>query len=562
MENSSYTGADLFVDILEEYGVTHVFGNPGTTELPVIQAIAESNIEYVLGLHEDIAVGMASGYASTLRYYGDEDTIPVGVVNLHVLPGLAHGLGNLYGAQMAGVPLVVTAGNHSTDYRHHEPILSGDLVNLAQQFTKWSAEVLDVSAFPTMLRRAFRIALTPPTGPVFLSLPLDVTLAETDEWPERLGAIPELGLGDYQQIEHAADLLIDADNPVFIIGDQVARSGEGAVETAVRLAEVSGARVYGEYYTGEIGFPTEHDLWASFIPIDEALTKAVLDTDTLVFIGCSTNTTATKYEGNLIERDTVCIHISNDVWEVGKNALTDATVLGNIECSLIEIAAIVDDNLSQEERSSRVERSKATVREIRSSMIARTENNNEHNNRPSKADLVDTLQAIVSDPYIVDESVTSKYVLLNRWSLDHKQYIGNKSGGLGYGLPATIGAAIAARETDAPITVLGFIGDGSYLYYPHAIYTAAHKDINFTVVIPNNQSYQILKEGTAAMLGGNVSDYSFVGMDFQPSISFTDNAESYSVKGYRIETTDELEQRLKQAINDDEPSVVDILVQD
>jgi benzoylformate decarboxylase len=167
-----YTGADLFVDALERYGVEHVFGNPGTTELPVLDALSDSDLEYVLGLHEDIAVGMASGYASTRRYHShhDDDVMPAGVVNLHITPGLAHGIGNVYAAKFAGTPLVITAGNHERDFRHEEPLLYGDLAEMVDQFTKWSAEVLSVEALPTMVRRAFRVALTPPTGPVFLGL--------------------------------------------------------------------------------------------------------------------------------------------------------------------------------------------------------------------------------------------------------------------------------------------------------------------------------------------------------------------------------------------------------
>ena len=128
-----YTGAELVTDALESYGVDYVFGNPGTTELPIMEAIGKSDLEYRLGLHEDIAVGMAGGYAQRRRYHAhhDDSITPVGVANLHIAPGLAHGLGNLYAAKVAGAPLVVTAGNHSTDFRHEEPILSGRLADMA-----------------------------------------------------------------------------------------------------------------------------------------------------------------------------------------------------------------------------------------------------------------------------------------------------------------------------------------------------------------------------------------------------------------------------------------------
>ena len=184
------TGAELFVDVAETYGVTHLFGNPGTTELPVMEALSDSDLDYVLGLHEDVAVGMAAGYAKT-RGYQDDDSLPVGLVNLHVAPGLAHGLGNMFNSSLigTGAPLVVTAGNHPQEHQLREPNLGADLVEMADQFTKWSAEVPSADALPALLRRAFRVAMTPPTGPVFLSMPIDTMLAETDATPERLGSI-------------------------------------------------------------------------------------------------------------------------------------------------------------------------------------------------------------------------------------------------------------------------------------------------------------------------------------------------------------------------------------
>lgn len=157
----------------------------------------------MLGLREGIAVGIAGDHVSTRRYHahdgetpvGKSEQFPLGVVDLHRNASFAHGLGNLHAAQVAGAPLLVTAGHHSLDVRHEDPILSADLAEMTQQYTKLSAEMLDTEALATMLRRAVRAALTPPTGPVFLTLPLDVMLAETDPRPERLGAIPDAGRG-------------------------------------------------------------------------------------------------------------------------------------------------------------------------------------------------------------------------------------------------------------------------------------------------------------------------------------------------------------------------------
>ena len=552
------SGADLFVETLEQYGVQHVFGNPGTTELPVMKSLAGSDLDYVLGLHEDVAVGMAAGYASTRRYHADDDDsiLPVGVANLHVAPGLAHGLGNIYGASVAGAPLVVTAGNHSTDFRHEEPILSGDLVEMTQQFTKWSAEVLDVEALPTMLRRAFRVALTPPTGPVFLGLPLDVMMDETDAEPERLGSIPTAGRGDVTEIERAADAFADAENPVLVVGDGVARSGTDAVDAAVDLAEAAGARVHAEILACEVDFPAEHDQWVSYIPPDEDTARTLLDTDMVAFVGCSTNTTLTAHSGELFN-DATFVHVSDSAWEVGKNQPADVSVIGDPGEVMDQIAERVDDRVSAEERSGRLERVEAMKQMAQSQMEGADESDDP---RPSKGDLVDSLRAAAPDAYIVDEGVTAKYELLTRWDLEPEQAISNKGGGLGYGLPASVGAALAEAMRDAPRQVVGHVGDGSYLYYPQSLYSAARYDLDLTVVVPDNRNYRILKNNMQGLFGEG--DYEYVGMDFEPPVDIPKNAESHGATGVRVDPDDDLDAALESALDADGPHVVDVLVHD
>ncbi|ELY42540.1 thiamine pyrophosphate-binding protein [Natronorubrum sulfidifaciens] len=561
---AGYTGADLFADALESYGVDYVFGNPGTTELPIIESIGTSDLEYILGLHEDIAVGMASGYAQTRRYHAhhDESITPVGVANLHIAPGLAHGLGNLYAAKITGAPLVVTAGNHSTDFRHEEPILSGELVGMAEQFCKWSDEVLDVAALPTMLRRAFRVAMTPPTGPVFLGLPLDVMLAETDAEPERLGPIPNAGGGDPAQLERAADLLAEAENPVLVVGDHVARSGADAVAAAVDLAEATGARVHGEILSSEVDFPTDHDQWVSYIPPNEDLARTLLDTDTVVFAGCSTNTTLTRHEEALVDSETTCIHLSDDDWQVGKNQPADAAIVGDPGLILQGLLERVRERISDatvEERLEHVDAVKAMAEPKLSEMGT---GDAEDDPRASKAELVDAMERVAGDAYVVDEGITSKYAMLARWDLAPEQYISNKGGGLGYGLPASVGAAIAESQRDDPRDVVGFIGDGSYLYYPHAIYSAARHGVDLTVVISDNRNYRILKDNTLKLMGGTEDDYAFTGIDFEPAVDFVQNAQSHGARAERVESPDGIERALEDALAREGVDVLDVLVHD
>ncbi|MDL5361589.1 thiamine pyrophosphate-binding protein [Halalkalicoccus sp. NIPERK01] len=560
--SEGYTGADCFVDALERYGVSRVFGNPGTTELPVLESLADSDIEYVLGLHEDIAVGMAGGYASTRRYHShsDPDVLPVGVANLHLAPGLAHGLGNLYAARVAGAPVVVTAGNHSTDFRHEEPILSGDLVGIAEEFTKWSAEVLDVAALPAMVRRAFRTALTPPTGPVFLGLPLDTMMAATDAEPERLGEIPTAGGGDPAQIRRAAELLADAEAPTMVVGDHVARAGRDAVDAAVKLAETAGLRVHGEILSCEVNFPTTHDQWVSYVPPDEELAARSMDADTLVFAGCSTNTTLTRHENPLVDPETTCIHLGPDAWELGKHQPADAAVLGDPGKVMGALAERVD--LEERTRKKRLERVRETKAGLADTLDSIGRGSAEDDPRASKAELVDRLREAAPNAYLVDEGVTAKYALLTRWPLESEGMISNKGGGLGYGLPAAVGAAIAEGERENSRNVLGFVGDGSYLYYPHTLYSAARHGVDLTVVIADNRNYRILKDNTIKLFGGSDDDYDYVGMDFDPPVDLVANAESHGAEAALVETPDEIAPAVERAVENEGPTVLDVLVHD
>jgi benzoylformate decarboxylase len=580
-ETDATTGADLFAQALANYGVTRVFGNPGTTELPVVKAITDSEIDYTLALHEDIAVGMAAGYASTRRYHADDERPddgddhhdhtastrsdqphpPVGVANLHLSAGLAHGLGNLYGAAMTGAPVVVTAGIHSADFRHEEPILSGDLARLTEQFTKWSDEVRAVSALPTMLRRAFRVALTPPTGPVFLALPLDVMQAETDATPERLGAIPDAGAGDPRQIAHATDLLVEADDPVMVVGDGVARSGRNAVAAAVDLAEAAGARVHGEVLACEVDFPTDHEQWVSYLPPDETLTASLLATDTILFVGCSTNTTLVRHDDPLVDADTTCLHVSDDAWELGKNQPGDAAVLGDPGRVMDELASRVGDRLDDEARSGRLERV-AAMKQLAESQMSELAEDDADDPRPSKAELVDGMREAVPDAYIVDESVTSKYAMLTRWPLSAQQYYSNKGGGLGYGLPAAVGAAMAESERADPREVVGFVGDGSYLYYPQTLYTAARYDVDLAVVVPDNRNYRILKDNAADLMDVDADAPGISGLDFEPAVDIPTNAESHGAVGRQVERPEAVADAVREAVAEDGPAVVDVLIHD
>src|SRR5215510_7722430 len=244
-------GSRAFLDLLKQEGVEIMFGNPGTTELPLMDAFAtENELRYVLGLQEASLMAMADGYAQASG--------KLAVCNFHTTPGLGNALGMLYDAQKAGAPILVTAGQHEQSFTATEPILWADLPTIARPLVKWSSEVHRVADLPRLVHRAAKTALAPPTGPVFLSLPGDILRTDADidlSAPSRVA--PRLR-GDRAAVEAAADLLAQAKHPVIMAGDAVAQSRAHA--ELIELAELLGAPVYTEFVPSTASFPASHTL--------------------------------------------------------------------------------------------------------------------------------------------------------------------------------------------------------------------------------------------------------------------------------------------------------------
>lgn len=560
------TGAEFFVRALEQYGVRYLFGNPGTTELPIMSVLGDSDrdLEYVLALHEDVAVGMAAGFAKTRQWHAldDPSITPVGVVNLHVAPGLAHGLGNMFdsGHIGTGAPIVVTAGAHATDHQHREPNLHADLVQMADQFTKWSGEVKHVDALPSMLRRAIRVALTPPTGPVFLALPFDVMTAETDADPERLGSIPTAGKGDEADIEQAADAIVNANEVVMVVGDSLARAGPTAVSAAIEFAEAAGARVHGEFRSSEIAFPSNHEQWAGGLPDDREEATALMAADTLILAGTISNVPTNPPDVPTdIPPTTTSIHFSDIAWEIGKNYVADIGILGNPGTIFNQLTHRIEDRVSESDRDDRLE----GVHEIRDRRITSPQPNGDPDDpRASNAQLAEAIATAAPNARVVAEATTSSGALQSRLDFEPGQFFNFRGGGLGYGLPASVGTALAEGEQDDPRDVIGFIGDGAYLYYPNTLYTAARYNIDLTVVVPDNRNYRILKNNMLALFGGDEDDYEFVGMDFEPPVDIPANAMSHGATGRVVADPNEITAAVEDAVGSTDPTVLDVLIHD
>src|SRR5215467_15951710 len=230
-------GRRVLMESFVSHGVRHIFGNPGTTETPLLDSLpAFPQLNYVMTLHEGVAVGAASFYAQAARR-------PT-VANLHVAPGLGNGIGSLYGALKACSPVVVTAGQQDTRMRLKNPLLGHDLVAMAAPVTKWSVQIERADEIAPIMRRAFKVATDGPQGPVFVALPIDVLEQETSIDPSVPDRLWRSTTPDQAGVEALTSLLLEAKNPAILAGDEVARSGAEA--DLVALTETIGASVWFE----------------------------------------------------------------------------------------------------------------------------------------------------------------------------------------------------------------------------------------------------------------------------------------------------------------------------
>ena len=323
-------------DLLRTLGLTTVFGNPGSTELPLMDAfVVEKDIRYILGLNEVVVMGMADGYAQA--------TGKLAVVNLHAAPGLGNAMGMLYNAAKAGAPMLVTAGQQDTSIALTEPLLWDDLVRLAQPLCKWSYEVTRIEDLPRAVHRAAKVALTHPTGPVFLSIPGDVLTAGADldlMAPTRIG--PRLR-GDADAIRTAAAMIAASTSPVIFAGDAVPRSN--AYAELASLAEAIGAPVYLEGMANTAAFPSNHPLYGGSIArMAPALRQLMEGHDLAISVGADMLTQSLAAGVEALAPGTRLIHLDTDPWEIGKNFPAQAAIQGDPKATLPELTALVATN--------------------------------------------------------------------------------------------------------------------------------------------------------------------------------------------------------------------------
>lgn len=544
------TGRAAFLKLLAQEGVTHLFGNPGTTELPIMEAMAnQSDLRYVLGLQEAVVVGMADGFA---RASGR-----LAACSLHVAPGLGHAMGAIYNARFSGSPLIITAGQYEIGYGLQEPLLYEPLVPIATPLVKWAVEVARSDDLPRIVHRAATVALTPPTGPVFISLPGDILDGELSVDLGRPTRIEGATRPDDATVDRIVDRLLAAERPVIVAGQEV--SSRGAFAEAEAFAESLGAGVYQQPIPYNAQFRSEHPLHLGSLTRNQKAVRALLERhDLLVCVGADLLRMSAFSPVDALPPGLPVVHLSERPWELGKNYPTEIAVLANVKSTLAALVAALRMRRTAAQAAA-ADRRGAEIR-ARNWLVQRAAAREEAMSLATRAPIdprflmMHLSENLPPEAIVVEEGLTSTSCLPGLLSMrDPRSFYGLASGGLGFGMPGAVGVALA--QPGRPVVAV--IGDGSVMYTPQALWTAAHLQLPITYVIANNRSYRILKERLVALRGTD----RFVGMDFQdPRLDFVSLAASMGVPARRVTDPGDLVPALRDTHGRAGPSLIEVIV--
>jgi benzoylformate decarboxylase len=541
------------IEQLLAHGVKHIFGNPGTTEQAFMDALQEyPQLDYILALHEGVAVGIADGYA---RASGGP-----AFVQLHIMPGLGNAMGMLYNSYRTKTPLVIYAGQHPQRGNSQEPILAGDLVRLAEPLTKMAVEAQDASEIPVLLRRAFKVAMEPPRGPVFLSVPTNVMDEQSDAEIVPASYVDTRARPNPDSVARIAGILAEARSPVIICGDGVCESG-GQSEL-VQLAEMIGARVHASF-SSELAFPSKHPLYSGLLNVVSApaMKGQLSSADVVVAVGTPVFPLLFPIDGSPFGPATKVIHIDLDAREIGKNWPVEVGLVGDPRLTMGEIVSQLKTNMTQDQTAAARERAQA-VGTMADQMMQALDAaaRAKWDNVPISAGrmMSELSDAMLPDTLLFDESVTAGGYLMRYLRFDDTgRHYRAAGGGLGPGMPNPIGIKLA--RPDRP--VLSVSGDGAALYTIQALWTAAHHKIPVTWVIANNSAYRILKLNMLEYLGEGAAGRKFVEMDLTaPQVDFPAVAASFGVRGVRVEHPDQIGDAVREAQKANEPRLVDVAI--
>ncbi|QFZ17019.1 thiamine pyrophosphate-binding protein [Saccharothrix syringae] len=529
------------VAIFEQFaadGIRHMFGNPGTVEQGFLDAGGEFDVEYLLALHEGVAVGMADGYARAAQRPA--------LVQLHSGVGLGNGIGMLYQAKRGGSPLVVLVGEAGIRYDAMDGQMAADLVAMAEPVTKYATRVLDPSSTLRVLRRAVKIAMTPPRGPVLVVVPADVLDEITTEpaFPTPIPntrVVPETPL-----VAEAAAALLAGERRLVLMGDGVATSGAQRELTAV--AEALGARVWG-VNSSEFNFDATHPLYGGqlghMFGADSA--RVVAEADSVLIVGTYVFPEVFPSLDNPFKPGARIVHVDLDAYEIAKNHPVDVGIVADPKPTLAALA-------------------RELLRHGPATAPAPARPRPVHPEPPLAEDTV--LDRFVrrlarrapEDLVVFDEALTASAPLARHLPPQQPgRFFQTRGGSLGVGIPGALGIKLARPE----LPVVAFTGDGGSMYTFQALWTAARYGIGAKFVICNNRRYHLLDLNIEQYWRERgISPHAFpAAFDLSdPDIGFTGLAAALGVPGQRVEKLYEVDTAVEAMLAHDGPYLVDLVI--
>ena len=511
---------DITIALLRDLGMTRIFGNPGSTELPMFRDFP-ADFDYVLGLQEATVLGMADGHAQATRN--------AALVNLHSSAGVGHALGNLFTAFKNQAPLVVTAGQQARSILPFEPFLYAERpTEFPRPFVKWACEPARAADVPRAIARAYHIAMTPPFGPCFVSVPVD-------DWdqpgePVQPRMLATHNPGDRGALDQLAKQLRTARSPALVLGAGVAR--DQGWEAAIALAEAQRACVYAAPFASRNVFPETHPLFQGFLkPSRGEIVSRLTRHDLVIVVGGPLNLYHTEASGPHLPADTVSWIIDDNPtllsWAPSANA-----ILADSRMALTYLAQTTGES----QRAMPAPRDRSAVPPT------------EMSDRLAMARIAALRPA---SSIIVEEAPSSRSAMQECLPMvEPDSFFTTASGGLGYALPASVGVALARPGE----RVIALLGDGSAMYSIQALFSAARAALPLSVLIINNRRYQALEQ-----FGRHFGLERVEGTDLS-GIDFCAIARGHGLAARRAETPAELDAALAWSFGESGPTLVDIVV--
>lgn len=553
---SARTGRHSIVEQFLADGMTHMFGNPGTVEQGFLDALWDfPAMKYILTLQESVAVLTADGYARATKK-------PT-VVQLHSTPGIGNGIGALYQAMRGHAPLVVIGGDAGIKYQAMDAQMAGDLVAFCKPVTKWSAMVQDPSSVLRMLRRAIKIAGTPPMGPVYLCLPQDILDVPTVEEVVPTSIPSTRTVPEPEVVRQMASWLAAAKKPVILMGDGIAYSGAQA--ELARVAELIGAEVWG-CDSGELNMAYDHPLYQGQTGhMFGFASLPTLQRGDVVFVSGTYVVPEVFPElGKVFAPDARVIHVDLNAYEIAKNHPVSLGVASDPKLTLAALARELEAGMTPAQKKTAAERAAvlAKAKQARS----RTDLEQDRKVRdavPMRGSrFMEELAAQLPDGAVIFDEALTNSPALTRYLPPRKpgEFFQTRGGSLGVGIPGAIGVKLANPGK----TVIGFSGDGGAMYTIQALWTAARHKIDAKFVVCNNASYKLLQLNIQQYwkeIGVPAHKFPLSFDLSRPKLRFDKMAESMGVAGARVEKPAEIAPAIRQMLSHKGPFLIDLVLE-